>query len=303
MEYSSLLELIESIEHGTKLHIGVIFFGIKRDKRLLLPFSSTIHTGEYCWRLKKSKIIAEKCYRCRQMAIRKAVMTGEPFHGLCINGVWEYTHPVILDGNLIAIIFIGNILEEREGKKKIIRRLCENSLMNEKEKLLLSLENNISIEKCESIGKLIESYIHMLLILCPAESEKDSEGSVIMDIINFIEENLYENISISHIAELFHYNEKYVGRLFKKSFGFSIKMYICTRRIESAMLLLRNTDESITAIATKTGFENVTYFNRRFMQLTKMTPSQYRISSKNGEQIPDFHITATKIDELMRKRR
>ncbi len=288
MDYSSLIDLISSIEQGTRLHIGVIFFGAKRDKRLLLPFSATIHTSEYCWKLKESKVVADKCYRCRQLAIRKAVLSGKPFAGFCINGVWEYCHPVMKKGELIAIIFIGNILNGDVGKQKILRRLAENGLSDQSKYFLGTLESNTDPVQCEKIGTLIESYIRMLLLVCPASEETADTSPVITDMINFIEDNLYDNLSIETLAEFFHYNEKYIGRLFKKMLGCSIKMYICNRRIERATILLQNTNDSITAIATKTGFENVTYFNRRFRQLTNMSPTEYRLAFQNGKPLPEI---------------
>lgn len=280
MSKSSLLELIKSFEYGTHLKICVGFFGTKRNHRLLLPHEYSIHTGQYCWKLKESKPMADRCYICRKLALRKALTTRQAFFGHCINGVFEYTHPVIVDNKVIAIIFIGNILND-EGKDTILSRIKENQLGDDAEHLLSSFERDIPIERCRIIGDLIEDYIITQLSLYPADEDVPAANTIITDIQTYIEENLCENISIKSIASLFHYNEKYFGRLFKKNFNCSMNLYICKKRIEKACHLLKTTKRSITEIATRTGFENVTYFNRKFKQLIGITPGEFRLNSKN----------------------
>ena len=60
----------------------------------------------------------------------------------------------------------------------------------------------------------------------------------------------------------------------------SIKDYIVSQRIENAKILLENTDSRIIHISGKSGFNNVTYFNRMFKSIVGMTPKEYRLSKK-----------------------
>ncbi len=304
MEYSSLYDLIENLEYGTKLHIGVIFFGLQRSEKLLLPYDATIHTGRYCWKIKEHPEDAKKCLFCRKTAIQKSVFPGKPFASICLHGVYEYTHPVFIDGRLIGIIFIGNILDSAKGKKKILESLGERGLSNMADELLDTMEHNVDTERCKAMGTLIESYIKLLLNAEQEAKAKPTEDSVIVDILTFIEENLTSELSIKTIAEIFHYNEKYMGRIFMKSLGCSIRTYICSRRIERAVVLLGESDDSITDIATRLGFENVTYFNRRFRQLLNMTPTEYRMAVRQGKDVPTPTNTyANRIDEITRVRK
>lgn len=276
MNYSNLYDLITSIEHGTQLHIGVFFFGVKRHERMLLPSEATIHSSKYCWKMKESAVMQKKCIRCRQLAIRKAMHTGKPFYGICINGVAEYTHPIFIDGTMVGIIFIGNILDPNKGRQKILQKLSENTTPEQANALLDSMEQNISVEQCQKYGDLIASYIHMLFQFCPPSEQSAIPNPLINDLLTFIEENLNSEIHLESLAGLFHYNEKYLGRLFKQHMGCSLKIYICRRRIENAKYMLENTELPIIEIATKNGFENVTYFNRRFKEFVGITPTEFR---------------------------
>lgn len=78
------------------------------------------------------------------------------------------------------------------------------------------------------------------------------------------------------MAELFHYNPKYLGRRFKEKTGQSVSQYCNRRRLERAATLLSGSDGSVLRIATELGFNNVTYFNRLFKEHYGLTPTEYR---------------------------
>ena len=87
------------------------------------------------------------------------------------------------------------------------------------------------------------------------------------------------DIDVSHVTRLFHYNKQYLGRIFKKVTGESIKEYIVRQRLEWAKKLLVTGNDAVIDIANKVGFNNVTYFNRQFKSRYRMTPTEYRKSS------------------------
>ena len=52
--------------------------------------------------------------------------------------------------------------------------------------------------------------------------------------------------------------------------------YLNDYRLTMAGEFLQNTEESVTQIALKCGFENLSYFNRLFRRKFGVTPGQYR---------------------------
>ena len=122
MEYNSLFDLILALQYGTKLHIGVVFLGNFGTEKTYLPRKHSIHTAPVCELHKSTKTGLRRCIRCRNLAIRRAALRKNPFGGLCINGVYEYTHPVVQDGQTVCVIYAGNILTE-SGRKKLENRL------------------------------------------------------------------------------------------------------------------------------------------------------------------------------------
>ena len=65
-------------------------------------------------------------------------------------------------------------------------------------------------------------------------------------------------------------------RSFKEAFGETPYSWLMTRRIERAMSLLRNTDQSVTEVCMAVGCTSLGSFSSRFTELVGETPSAYR---------------------------
>jgi len=79
MEHSGLYDLIKYVEYGTRLHIGVVFLGGHLNSKCALPHSHTIHSNEICEKFKKDPKDFERCFKCRNYAIKKAMRDKRPF--------------------------------------------------------------------------------------------------------------------------------------------------------------------------------------------------------------------------------
>ena len=270
MEYSSLYELIKYIEYGTRLHIGVVFLGDNLNAKCALPHSHTIHSNEICEKFKKDPEDFARCFRCRNYAIRKAIRNRKAFGALCINGVYEYTRPVIWNGEVISIIFIGNILT-RDGREKLLKRLSEDEIPEE------TMQTDFDLSKCEEIGRLVEGHIHTLFNNYPNDGGK--QNPLIENIKSYVISNIEYDLTLSDIAPIFFYNEVYLGRLFKEETGKSFKEYVNCERVKIAKGLLEQ-DLSVIDAAHKAGYNNVTYFNKVFKRMTGLTPSEYKSKAR-----------------------
>lgn len=270
MEYSSLYDLITQLTFGTKLHIGVLFFGNRNHPLLMLPQRNQIHASPICDVCKQTPEGMNRCFRCRNAAIKRALHRKKPFAAPCINGIYEYTRPVTEDGQVLCIIYIGNILPQGNCAGKILETVGHNST------LLQTLQPDISLRQCETIGKLLESYIRMTLQVCPAATEESSTDHLVENIKAFLNANLEYDVTVRQLAELFHYSSKYLGRLFKQRSGQTVAEYVNARRLEQARKLLVQASHSVVDISFRVGFNHVTYFNRLFQQRYHMTPLEYR---------------------------
>jgi AraC family transcriptional regulator len=95
-------------------------------------------------------------------------------------------------------------------------------------------------------------------------------------VIEFIEDNLAENISLAKLAQLIQLSPYHFCRAFKQSFGVPPHRYHTRRRIERAKALLANPHASVTNIGMAIGFSETSSFTAAFRKASGMTPTDYR---------------------------
>ena len=79
MDLLGLYDLIKYLEFGTKLHIGVVFLSNGRNSKCAIPHGHTIHSKPICEMLKKDPREYEKCLRCRNERLKRAIGEKAPF--------------------------------------------------------------------------------------------------------------------------------------------------------------------------------------------------------------------------------
>lgn len=114
---------------------------------------------------------------------------------------------------------------------------------------------------------------HWIKRMVPVDIEN---SRYIEDMLLFVREHCYENLTLKMLAEHVGLTESYCSKYFKQCVGTSFLEYVTTRRVSHAQRLLKYTDSSITEIVEKSGFSSIQTFNRVFKQYIGMTPSQYR---------------------------
>ena len=89
----------------------------------------------------------------------------------------------------------------------------------------------------------------------------------LIDIFNYIKENLTGDLSNKVLANVANVSEDYVGQYFKMLTGINPQDYIEYQRMEEAVNLLRTTKKSIRDIGQSVGYKDTAYFCRRFKMM------------------------------------
>jgi len=89
----------------------------------------------------------------------------------------------------------------------------------------------------------------------------------LIDIFNYIKENLTGDLSNKVLANVANVSEDYVGQYFKMLTGINPQDYIEYQRMEEAVNLLRTTKKSIRDIGQDVGYKDTAYFCRRFKMM------------------------------------
>lgn len=97
----------------------------------------------------------------------------------------------------------------------------------------------------------------------------------ITSLLNYIDENYMENITLEDAAAYIGFSKYHFSRLFKQYTEQTFYDYLCRKRISVAQIML-STNASVTEIAFQTGFNSPTAFCRCFKKITNLSPSAYR---------------------------
>lgn len=95
----------------------------------------------------------------------------------------------------------------------------------------------------------------------------------IIDIIQFINENLAKELSIDKLAEQFYMSKYHMMRQFKEETGYSIHQYISEKRLLAAKTMILKGTPATTA-ALECGFRDYSTFARAFKKKMGCLPSE-----------------------------
>ena len=106
--------------------------------------------------------------------------------------------------------------------------------------------------------------------------DSGSKHARIGTVIDHIIQNYREEFSQTEAAAAAGMAQSSFSRNFKSVTGHNFVDFITRVRVGQACSMLYGTDDQVTAICYKSGFQNLANFNRQFRKLKGMTPSDYR---------------------------
>nr|WP_321411979.1 AraC family transcriptional regulator [uncultured Allomuricauda sp.] len=129
-------------------------------------------------------------------------------------------------------------------------------------------------------------------ILSEIESAIDpfhSDYTKLKPVLEYVVKNFKSNITNQKAAEIAHLNEAAFCRYFKKRMELTFSQYVNNVRLAHAKDLLLSKDWDIAQICYQCGYNNISYFNRKFREITGKSPKEFRDSyqSTNEELVMD----------------
>lgn len=98
----------------------------------------------------------------------------------------------------------------------------------------------------------------------------------INEIVEYVENNYAERITLDELAFLFHTNRSTLCKEFRQATGQTLGQYVADKKLSEAKRKLSQKKKSVTQIADELHFESVPYFCEFFKKHTGLTPSEYR---------------------------
>ncbi len=120
-------------------------------------------------------------------------------------------------------------------------------------------------------------------------------------VLDYMEENLYEDMDLDGLASIAGYSKYHFLRVFKETFSMTPFEYV--RRITESARDIADTDEAISQIGYKHGFNSKENFTRAFKSEHHILPSDYRnvdsslkLLHRNNGDSDEFVLTPKMIE-------
>lgn len=170
---------------------------------------------------------------------------------------------IISDSEFInSHLFITNANDFEQPLKKILKEFSTQKI--------LYRENSSAILK----NILVKLHRHSI-------ASTDNSSTTVSQIMDYIKNNYNQPLNNEMLSAMSGYHEYHLNRLFMKHTGTSVHKYILNIRINEAKKMLLTTDESLSAIAEKVGFNSNTHFSSYFKGVIGVSPSEFRKQFKN----------------------
>lgn len=190
-----------------------------------------------------------------------------------INEIKEYIYILLDDSKLTpkniydlsikVIMLIRKVLEELKLEAKYSRDSLRDTIVD------LCNESDR-----ENIKKFLVNELDELVNIMSDDTVKYSP--VIQQIITTVNERYYEELSLKTLAYQYNINSSYLGQVFTKEVGVSFSEYLNKTKNEKAKEFILNSNMKINDIAKAVGYQDSSYFYRKFKKYYGVCPSTLR---------------------------
>lgn len=223
----------------------------------------------------------ERCLQCDREALRDIRATQKMKQYYCHAGLIEIALPVTENGEIIAMIVFGQVLDDgpREAQWQRVRRaLSWHPGAEELYQPFLQLKrvSAAQIAACAEIVHACVSEARLAGIVAAADQDEAQR------LLSYVDANYAAPLRVEAMCTALGMGKTRLYRLCRARFGKTPVQLVNERRVEAARELLLTTGQSVQYIAETVGVPDFNYFTRLFRTLQGVTPSQYRKRGQAG---------------------
>ena len=250
-------------------------------KFLIVVFDSERHTVvsypdqmcDFCKEVRKSPALAKKCIACDNMGFDVCDKSGKPFIYKCHMSVSEAISPIRVNDTLVGYLMFGQILGNDHGT---VREKAREVNFQHGLSITDAMIESMTVASDETVASAVNMMTMCANYLYTNEIIKNNPNIFVYQLQSYIESHLDGDITLDSITKHFYISRTNLYHISKENFGMGISDYIRLKRIKEAKRLLRNTNYSVSVIASKVGIQDTNYFIRIFKRIEGTTPLKYR---------------------------
>lgn len=238
------------------------------------PFCETLNLcGSTCL------ACVETNYRLMKEARVNGPTTCHCFAGLCASAV-----PVRDSGEIIAFLKTGQVFNQRPTEERFEELLSSmgRKTVDEATRALLHKAyfetSHVDPQRYQSMITLLGIFAEQLGDLAGtlAAIQSDQLPPAMEKARHYIENRLDQPIHLDDVARFSGLSSSRFCHLFKDTFGITLTDYVNRLRVDHARHELLKPGSRVSDIAFAIGYQSLSQFNRSFLRLTGVSPTDYR---------------------------
>jgi two-component system, response regulator YesN len=127
----------------------------------------------------------------------------------------------------------------------------------------------------EDINDYIKKYLQRVMLIFQ-EKQKKNANYHLNKAIEFINNNKYNDISLTNVANSLYIHPNYLSKIFKQNIGTSFVEYAINLKMNEAKKLLKSSNFKVYKIADMLQYKDINHFTRLFKKTFGLSPSDYR---------------------------
>lgn len=181
------------------------------------------------------------------------------------------------DDNLLRDFLVGSLCRNNQAVSYLYFHVAEVlPIQNLVENMVWSVLHNTLNKRSSNqitMGLLILQLLNYMDKMETGEKQVDQE--FVISVLNYIETK-YKDGSLSELSELMGYDLYWMSREIKKKTGKTYKELLQTKRMNQAAYMLTNTKIPVSEIIQMVGYDNSSYFYRKFKERYGVSPKEFR---------------------------
>ena len=222
--------------------------------------------SSFCGKYRENKQVNDLCEKCDNLAIEECKKKLKPITYNCHIGLTECIAPIIIDEILYGFVVLGQIKTENTHMEKIL-------LLSDD---LIKLFNELPIINEKKMRSSLNILVALTSIEYMKEYIKEIQNSLKTKLINYIDRNLCENLSVDILCETMNVSKRELYSLCSQNYRCTPAELVRERRLYKATVLLTTTKTRINKIAYECGIGDYNYFSKLFRTSYGVSPRVYR---------------------------
>jgi AraC-like DNA-binding protein/ligand-binding sensor protein len=265
---------------------GVAIALLRPDSREGISLGPEIKLNPFCRGIRKDPKVDGLCKDCDYRFQRKVKSSGRSLRYHCHMGLTDFIIPVIVNGEYIAYLQCGQILDKKPAAaswKRTSALLKDYKIDFKKVKDYYFKTRVIPPATQESLISLLEIFANYLadagtrLLLL----ERDRRSQIVFLAESYIKKHLGDPISLDDVAAAVFTSKRNLTRVFSRETGMTVLEFVTRLKIDRVCELMEDPQIKISQAAFECGFGSIQQFNRVFRRVKGITPRQFRENSRS----------------------